>query len=69
MGPDVPAEERNWLWGTIGRQAAGKLSPMAGSYFANVTKNSDLSDDMLGWRVRLVLRNGQWKRWRPPSTP
>ncbi|RZI93397.1 MAG: lytic transglycosylase domain-containing protein [Variovorax sp.] len=54
-------EERNWVWGTIGRQAASKLSPAAGSYFANVTKNADLSDDMLGWRVRAALRNGQWK--------
>ncbi len=64
-GPMLSAEERNWLWGTIGRQAAGKLSPMAGSYFANVTKNSDLSDDMLGWRVRAALRNGQWKEVAP----
>ncbi|MET0543861.1 MAG: transglycosylase SLT domain-containing protein [Variovorax sp.] len=54
-------EERNWLWGAIGRQAAGKLSPQATGYFANVTKNSDLSDDMLGWKVRAALRNGDWK--------
>ncbi|RYF31726.1 MAG: lytic transglycosylase domain-containing protein, partial [Comamonadaceae bacterium] len=54
-------EERNWVWGTIGRQAASKLSPAANSYYANVTKNGDLSDDMLGWKVRAALRNGQWK--------
>lgn len=60
-GPMLSPEERNWLWGAIGRQAASKLSPLAVSYFANVTKNSDLSDDMLGWRVRAALRNGQWK--------
>ena len=64
-GPMLSAEERNWLWGTIGRQAAGKLSPQAGGYFANVTKNSDLSDDMLGWRVRAALRAGQWKEVAP----
>jgi len=64
-GPMLSAEERNWLWGTIGRQAANKLSPQAGSYFANVTKNSDLSDDMLGWRVRAALRAGQWKEVVP----
>ena len=34
MGPDAYAEERNWLWGAIGRQAAGKLSPPANGYFA-----------------------------------
>jgi soluble lytic murein transglycosylase len=59
--PMLSAEERNWLWGTIGRQAANKLSPQANVYFANVTKNSDLSDDMLGWKVRAALRAGQWK--------
>jgi soluble lytic murein transglycosylase len=64
-GPMLSAEERNWLWGTIGRAAALKLWPQAGSYFANVTKNSDLSDDMLGWRVRAALRAGQWKEVAP----
>jgi soluble lytic murein transglycosylase len=60
-GPMLSSEERDWLWGAIGRQAARKLSLTAGDYFANVTKNSDLSDDMLGWRVRAALRTGQWK--------
>lgn len=64
-GPMLSAEERNWLWGTIGRAAALKLWPQAGSYFANVTKNSDLSDDMLAWRVRAALRAGQWKEVAP----
>ena len=60
-GPMLSAEERNWLWGAIGRQAATKLSPQANVYFANVTKLSDLSDDMLGWKVRAALRAGQWR--------
>ncbi|AMM23991.1 lytic transglycosylase domain-containing protein [Variovorax sp. PAMC 28711] len=60
-GVMLAAEERNWVWGTIGRQAASKLSPAANSYYANVTKVSDLSDDMLGWKVRAALRAGQWK--------
>ncbi|BEP57466.1 Soluble lytic murein transglycosylase precursor [compost metagenome] len=64
-GPMLSAEERNWVWGTIGRAAANKLSPMAVSYFGNVTKNSDLSDDMLGWRVRAALRASQWKDVAP----
>ena len=60
-GPMLSPEERNWLWGAIGRQAATKLSPQANAYFANVTKQGDLSDDMLGWKVRAALRAGQWK--------
>jgi soluble lytic murein transglycosylase len=64
-GPMLSAEERNWLWGAIGRQAATKLWPQAGTYFANVTKNSDLSDDMLGWRVRAALRASLWKEVAP----
>ncbi|SFO91332.1 soluble lytic murein transglycosylase [Variovorax sp. OK605] len=64
-GPMLSAEERNWLWGTIGRAAALKLWPQAGTYFGNVTKNADLSDDMLGWRVRTALRAGQWKEVAP----
>jgi soluble lytic murein transglycosylase len=60
-GPMLSSEERNWLWGAIGRQAAGKLSPLANGYFANVTKNADLSDDMLAWKTRAALRTGNWK--------
>jgi len=61
----LSVEERNWIWGTIGRQSAIKLWPQAVSYFGNVTKNADLSDDMLGWRVRAALRAGQWKDVAP----
>ena len=60
-GPMLSAEERNWLWGAIGRQYASKLSPQAGGAFANVTKNSELSDDMLAWKARAALRSGDWK--------
>ena len=63
-GPMLDAEERNWLWGTIARRSANRLSPTANSYFANVTKAGDLSDDMLGWKVRAALRTGQWKEVR-----
>ncbi|WP_261216577.1 lytic transglycosylase domain-containing protein [Variovorax sp. CY25R-8] len=61
----LSAEERNWIWGIIGRQSAIKLWPQAVGYFGNVTKNADLSDDMLGWRVRAALRAGQWKDVAP----
>ena len=61
-GMMLSAEERNWLWGAIGRQFATKLSPMANSYFANVTKIGDLTDDMLSWKARAALRAGDWKQ-------
>lgn len=57
----LSTEERNWLWGAIGRQFATKLSPLANSYFANVTRPGDLSDDMLAWKARAALRSGSWK--------
>jgi soluble lytic murein transglycosylase len=62
-GPQLSAEERNWVWGVIGKQAAGKLSNDAMGYYANVSKDSDLSDDMLGWKVRAALRAGNKPRW------
>ena len=54
-------EERNWAWGVIGKAAAQKLSSDAMGYFGNITKDSDLNDDLLGWKVRAALRAGQWK--------
>ncbi len=57
----ISPEERNWVWGVIGKQAAQKLSVDANGYFANVTKSSDLSDDMLAWKTRAALRVGSWK--------
>ena len=60
-GVHLSAEERNWAWGVIGKAAAQKLSSNAAGYFANVTKDTDLNDDLLGWKVRAALRAGQWK--------
>ncbi len=60
-GVHLSHEERNWAWGVIGKAAAQKLSGSAVGYFANVTKDSDLNDDLLGWKVRAALRAGQWK--------
>jgi soluble lytic murein transglycosylase len=58
----LSAEERNWTWAAIGKQAAQKLQDNASAYFANVRKDSDLNDDLLGWKVRAALRMGQWKQ-------
>ncbi|MCE1190669.1 MAG: lytic transglycosylase domain-containing protein [Acidovorax sp.] len=60
-GVHLSPEERNWTWGVIGKAAAQKLSGDAAGYFANVTKDSDLNDDLLGWKARAALRAGQWK--------
>ena len=60
-GPLLSAEERNWLWGAIGRQAALKLSNDANGYFRKVSRLGDLSDEMLAWKTRAALRAGQWK--------
>jgi soluble lytic murein transglycosylase len=53
-------EERHWTWAVIGKQAAQKLQDNASSYFAKVHKDSDLSDDLLMWKIRAALRMGQW---------
>lgn len=58
--PQLTAEERNWIWGVIGKQAATRLSDAAPSHFANVTRDTDLNDELLGWKVRAALRQRQW---------
>lgn len=61
--PYLTVEERNWIWGVIGRQSAMRLDDEALSYFGKVTKDQDLHDDMLGWKVRAALRAGETPRW------
>ena len=60
-GPQLTAEERHWTWGVIGKQAALRLSPTAMEHFNKVARDRDLSDDLLGWKVRAALRAGDWK--------
>ncbi|TXI65758.1 MAG: lytic transglycosylase domain-containing protein [Limnohabitans sp.] len=55
-------EEKNWTWGAIGKQAAFKLQDNASDYFGKVHKDSDLTDELLMWKVRAALRNGQWRQ-------
>ncbi len=62
-GPQLSAEERNWVWGVIGRQSAGKLGSDALDYYGKVTRDSDLSDDMLAWKARAALRSQQGTQW------
>jgi soluble lytic murein transglycosylase len=54
-------EEHNWTWGAIGKQAAQKLQDNAHQYFSKVSRNQDLNDDMLAWKTRAALRQGDWK--------
>lgn len=62
------AEERNWTWGVIGKQAALRLSPTANDYFAKVSRDADLNDELLAWKVRAALRAGQWDMVRKAIT-
>ena len=62
-GPQLFAEERNWVWGVIGRQAAGKLNPDALDYYAKVARDGDLTDDMLAWKARAALRSAKGPQW------
>jgi soluble lytic murein transglycosylase len=63
----LTAEERNWVWGMIGKQAATRMGTLPASdalqYFAKVSKDSDLNDDMLAWKARAALRAGTQPNW------
>jgi len=58
----LSAEERQWTWAVIGKQAAQKLQDNAASYFAQVKRPQDLNDDLLIWNIRAALRAGQWEQ-------
>lgn len=62
--PQVHPEERDWIWGVIGRQAAQKLQPEANAYFAKVERDRRLSDEHLEWKVRAALRAPKGTDWR-----
>ena len=67
-GNQLTAEERNWVWGVIGKQTATRLGTQPASaalaYFGKVSRDTDLTDDMLGWKVRALLRATPQPRWR-----
>ncbi len=62
-GPQLSPEERNWVWGVIGKQAAARLGSDALEHYAKVSRDADLSEDMLVWKVRAALRAGNKPRW------
>jgi soluble lytic murein transglycosylase len=57
----LTAEERNWIWGVIGKRAAMKLSGDAPDYFAR-GQASDMHDDHLAWQARAALRAKRWQQ-------
>ncbi|CAN5430274.1 lytic transglycosylase domain-containing protein [soil metagenome] len=64
----LTAEERNWLWGLIGKQTASRMGTQpagdALAYYARVTKDTDLTDDMLAWNARAALCAGSRPNWQ-----
>ena len=67
-GNQLTSEERNWVWGLIGKQTATRLGVIPAStalaYFSKVSKDTDLTDDMLGWKARAALRSAAQPKWR-----
>ena len=61
-GPQLTPEERNWVWGVLGKQAAQRLGSNALDHYAKVSRDSDLTDDMLAWKARAALRVAAWDR-------
>ena len=53
---ELETEQRNWVWGVIGKQAAQRLLPEAADLFGHVSRDADLNDDLLIWKVRANLR-------------
>jgi soluble lytic murein transglycosylase len=62
-GPQLTPEERNWLWGVLGKQAAQRLAIDALDYYGKVSRDADLTDDMLAWKARAALRSPRGPQW------
>ena len=52
-------EERSWVWGVIGKNAAMRQSDKALVFFLN-GQDKLMQADHLAWKVRAALRAGQW---------
>ena len=62
-GVQLGAEERDWIWAVIGKQAAQRMSTDAIDYFRKVERDQHLSDELLAWKVRAALRAGSRPAW------
>ncbi|MGE8397842.1 MAG: lytic transglycosylase domain-containing protein, partial [Comamonas sp.] len=63
-GSQLRAEERDWVWGVIGKVTARRLSSDAVGYFAKVGKPERMSEEAQEWMVRSNLRAGNWSAVR-----
>jgi soluble lytic murein transglycosylase len=63
-GSQLRAEERDWVWGVIGKVSARRLSSDAVGYFAKVSKPQRMSEEAQEWMVRSNLRAGNWQAVR-----
>lgn len=63
-GSQLRAEERDWVWGVIGKVSARRLSSDAVGYFAKAGKSERMSHEAQEWMVRANLRAGNWKAVR-----
>ena len=65
-GPQLSPEERNWVWGVIAKRTAQRVGAGndALAFYAKVTRDQDLSDDMLAWKARAALRASRGPEWR-----
>ena len=55
----LTADERAWIWGSIGHRAALRLDPNALGYFAKADINA-LPSHYLIWKARAALRAEDW---------
>lgn len=65
-GPQLAPEERNWVWGVIAKQAAQRLGAAgtdALTLYEKITRDADLSDEMLAWKARAALRAPRGPQW------
>lgn len=60
---ELSAEQHNWVMGVVGQRSALRLEREALDYYGKVSRDADLSDEMLGWKVRAALRAGAQPRW------
>lgn len=62
-GKQLSTEERDWLWGAMGKDAAVAQAANALDYYAKVARDQDLDEDMLAWKARAALRSPQGPQW------
>ena len=60
QGRALSAGQRDWLWGSIGRQAALNLDLQATGYFSRAGSLRHFDEEHLEWMARNALRHGQW---------